>query len=155
MSRAGTTDSAVRVPIKASSPIDKRIINLYNERRDIPRRYHDVTETPPRDTADGEENDIDPTDMEGPPSARIGQRRNRGPQSQRIELIIDNVNGQSMVLSTTFMADTMEVPKKYNDCKQSGQWLRWKESMNKEISDLLAHDTWELVSMDQVPKSKN
>ena len=48
----------------------------------------------------------------------------------------------------------MITPETYEQANNSDQKVRWLESMKKEITDLLKHDTWELVSMEDIPQGR-
>ena len=46
------------------------------------------------------------------------------------------------------------IPSTFIEAMSSNLRLRWIAAMNKEISDLIKHETWELISIDDVPKDR-
>ena len=46
------------------------------------------------------------------------------------------------------------IPKDYNEAINSKVRLRWISAMEEEIKSLITHDTWELVSIDDVPRDR-
>ena len=77
------------------------------------------------------------------------------PTQPIITLVYDDVNGQAMeVAIDPNDLDSIPVPTNFKQARSSTQWLRWKESMDKEIKDLLIHDTWETMKRSKVPSGR-
>lgn len=70
------------------------------------------------------------------------------------DVILEDVNHYLLSISPDDMISAVPTPNSYDEAMRSKLAHRWKESMNKEITDLLAHDTWELVKRNSVPKSR-
>ena len=51
------------------------------------------------------------------------------------------------------MMTPLLTPNTYEDAIRSRYASRWRESMDIEIKDLLKHDIWDLVPLNQVPKT--
>jgi len=68
-------------------------------------------------------------------------------------MLTDDVSKQEVAVHPEDILSDAGTPKDFRSAKSSRHWPRWQESMNKEISDLLKHDTWELVPRDKVPKT--
>ena len=45
-------------------------------------------------------------------------------------------------------------PRSFAEAMASALHYKWEQAMDKEIADLLAHDTWELVRRDSLPKGR-
>lgn len=45
-------------------------------------------------------------------------------------------------------------PKSFNEAMSSHLAYKWQQAMDKEIADLLGHETWELVRRDSIPKGR-
>ena len=70
-----------------------------------------------------------------------------------VSIAMEDVNNQVMqVLPEDIMADC-PTPNTYQQAIDSRQAERWKESMSKEITDLMKNETWELVRRSKIPKS--
>ena len=69
-------------------------------------------------------------------------------------VIIDDVINRSYSINLDQTFSDVPIPKTYNDAVTSRLRERWIASMEKEISDLMKHDTWELVSIDDVPSDR-
>ena len=52
------------------------------------------------------------------------------------------------------MATDIPIPKNYKEAMSSHLHQRWVAAMTKEITDLIKHDTWELISIDEVPRDR-
>ena len=69
-----------------------------------------------------------------------------------MEIILDDVNGQAMTISDNMINGDITIPENYKEAIESRYGKRWKESMLKEITDLMKNDTWKEINMDDVPK---
>ena len=86
---------------------------------------------------------------------QIPHELNFPPTQPMITLVYDDVNGQAMeVAIDPNDLDSIPVPTNFKQARSSTQWLRWKESMDKEIKDLLIHDTWETMKRSKVPSGR-
>ena len=86
----------------------------------------------------------------GPPPPRA--TRNLNPNYANV--IIDDVTNSSFAIKVDDAMSTIPVPKTYDEAIGSALRERWIASMEKEISTLIAHDTWELVSIDDIPRDR-
>ena len=124
----------------------------YDEERDAPSGE--------RGSDDDEDNDtinIPPQDQR---ETRVGtygpnpQRTTRNTNPNYAEIVIDDVNMQALSINPDEKLSDIHVPDTYEQATSSRFRDRWIESMTKEITDLVKHDTWELVSIDSVPKGR-
>ena len=67
--------------------------------------------------------------------------------------IYDDVS-QSYVRVCLADGSRLPIPNGFEEAVDSSDSERWWESMHKEITDLLRHDTWELVSRSTIPKGR-
>ena len=146
----------------------KRPQMLYREPRD---RRPPVPALPPvlrdRGRDDGDRADDDPTDDDsgardhdderptrvgtyGPPPPRA----TRNPNPNYANVIIDDVMNKSFAIKIGDASSDIPIPQSYDEAMASHLRARWIESMVKEISSLIKHDTWELVSIDDVPRDR-
>ena len=86
----------------------------------------------------------------GPPPPRA--TRNLNPNYANV--IIDDVTNTSFAIKVDDALSDIPVPKTYDDAMTSALRDRWVASMEKEISTLITHDTWELVSIDEIPRDR-
>ena len=86
----------------------------------------------------------------GPPPPRA--TRNLNPEYTNV--IIDDVTDRSYALKIDNALSDVPIPKDYKEAVSSQLKDRWIASMVKEITDLIKHDTWELVSIDDVPSNR-
>ena len=68
--------------------------------------------------------------------------------------ILEDVNHYLLSINPDEIVADIPTPNSYEQAIKSKLSYRWKESINKEITDLLKHDTWELVKRSDVPKSR-
>ena len=90
---------------------------------------------------------------------RVGTYGRNPPRAGRdnpnyAEIIIEDVNNQSFEIDINDKLGDLITPESYEQASNSDQKIRWLESMKKEITDLLKHKTWELVSIDDIPKGR-
>ena len=115
-------------------------------------RTDDMHATVDSDSDDNEMTDDRPT--------RVGTygkpppRTTRNPNPGYVNVIIDDVHSSSYAIKIEDTMSDVPVPKTYEEAEASHLRERWMVAMEKEISDLIKHDTWELVSLDQVPKDR-
>ena len=86
----------------------------------------------------------------GPPPPRA--TRNLNPNYANV--IIDDVTNTSFAIKVDDALSDIPVPKTYDEAMASALRDRWVASMEKEISTLITHDTWELVSIDEIPRDR-
>ena len=67
-------------------------------------------------------------------------------------VILDDVTHSSFAIKIDDTISDIPIPKTYNEAVTSELRERWIASMEKEISALIKHDTWELVSIDDYHK---
>ena len=83
-----------------------------------------------------------------------GQKRaTRGTPNYVYRVILDDVTDQAMEISTDVELSDIKVPKTFEEADSSIHQKHWRESMVKEITDLLKHDTWKLVKRSVAQKS--
>ena len=63
-----------------------------------------------------------------------------------IHVIVEDVDGQDFVLNVDSVLGHVETPLSYEAAVKGRLGAKWRESMEKEIRDLLANRTWEYVS---------
>ena len=104
------------------------------------------------DTSDAPNNDDRPTRVGtyGPPPPRT----TRNPNPEYVNVILDDVCHGSYSIKLDKTQSDIPTPQSYNEAMSSNLRLRWIQAMNKEITDLIKHDTWELVSIDDVPNDR-
>ena len=102
---------------------------------------------------DPEPSDTRPTRVGtyGPPPPRA--TRNPHPHYTR-NVIIDDVNHHSFNIHVDSSMSDIPVPNSYKEAVASNLRLRWLAAMEAEIKSLIKHDTWELVSIDDVPHDR-
>ena len=106
---------------------------------------------------DGSDNDVPPRDQR---ETRVGtygpnpDRVTRNTNPNYAEIVFDDVNMQAFSINPHEKMSDIITPDKYEQAIAGRFKERWIESMTKEIQDLLKHNTWELVSIDEVPKGK-
>lgn len=142
---------------------------LYKEPRDrrpappaLPRPPPPPTANDPRDRGsdDDSSDHEDPTPHDSERPTRVGTygppppRRTRNPNPEYTNIIIDDVTNRSYSIKIDETLSDIPTPKTYDDAVNSPLRERWIASMEKEISDLIKHDTWELVSIDDVPEKR-
>ena len=86
----------------------------------------------------------------GPPPPRT----TRNPNPAYVNIIVDDVLNQSYAIKLDEITSDIPIPKTYNEAINSALHKRWIVSMEKEISDLVKHNTWEFVSIDDVPHNR-
>ena len=69
-------------------------------------------------------------------------------------MIIDDVCNHSHSIKLDDLQTDIPIPQSFAEAMSSNLRLRWIAAMNKEITDLMKHDTWELMSIDDVPKNR-
>ena len=106
------------------------------------------------DHADDEHDDSDsrPTRVGtyGPPPPRA----TRNPNPGYANVVIDDVLNTSFAVKVDDALSDISIPKTYNEAVNSKLRERWIASMEKEIKALIQHDTWELVSIDDIPSDR-
>ena len=86
----------------------------------------------------------------GPPPPRA----TRNPNPEYVNVIVDDVMNKSFSIKIDNIQTDIPIPSNYNEAINSQLRERWIASMTKEIQDLIKHDTWELVSVDEVPPNR-
>ena len=86
----------------------------------------------------------------GPPPPRA----TRNPNPGYVNVIIDDVSNRSYAINLDSTLSEIPIPKGYTQAVASPLRDRWIASMTKEITDLIKHDTWELVCIDDVPSNR-
>ena len=69
-------------------------------------------------------------------------------------LLLEDVNNQALAVRTEDLLTDITTPNNYREAKNSKHYLRWQDSMNKEIEDLNKHGTWTVMERDDVPKGR-
>ena len=146
----------------------KRPQMLYKEPRD--QRQPAPPALPPTrdrgsnddDRADDDDDDNgvhDPRDHDDRPT-RVGTygppppRATRNPNPNYANVIIDDVMNHSFAIKIGDASSDIPIPKSYDEAVASHLRPRWIAAMEKEIASLIKHDTWELVSIDEVPRDR-
>ena len=78
------------------------------------------------------------------------QRTSRG-NPNYIHIVVEDVDGQDFVLNVDSVMGHVDTPSSYTEAIKGRLGTKWRVSMEKEITDLLANQTWELVSASKVP----
>ena len=75
---------------------------------------------------------------------------------QTVELLmrLDDVCEQLLAVRTEDLLTNITTPNTYEEAIKSRYKERWCESMNKEINDLLKHDTWTVINREDVPEKR-
>ena len=60
-------------------------------------------------------------------------------------MYLDDVSSDLLAVRHDDTLSDVLTPSTYDEAIRSRHALRWRESMDIEIKDLLKHDTWELV----------
>ena len=95
--------------------------------------------------------EIRPTRDLGPNPPRYPNRPS--PNYVELAMYMDDVSNDLLAIRHDDTLSDIQTPSTYEEAMRSRHAMRWRESMNVEIQDLLKHDTWELVSRSKVPKS--
>ena len=140
---------------------------LYKEPRDsrpvppaLPTAPPDHVAHPRDRGSSSDSHDSDSSDHEDQRPTRVGTygpvppRATRNPNPEYTNVIIDDVINQSYSINVDQTFSTLPIPKSYTEAMASNLRDRWVASMEREISDLIKHDTWELVSIDDVPTDR-
>ena len=83
-------------------------------------------------------------------STRHQHRRN----DADLVVMLDDVSKQLMAVRTEDLLTDIVTPNSYSQAMKSKEKERWIESMNKEHTDLLKHDTWEAIPRNKVPANR-
>ena len=86
----------------------------------------------------------------GPPPPRA----TRNPNPNYVNVILDDVMNKSFSIKIGDVSSDIPIPQSYDEAMASHLGPRWIEAMTKEISNLIKHDTWELISIDDVPRDR-
>jgi len=92
-----------------------------------------------------------PTRDLGPNPPRYPNRPS--PNYVELAMYIDDVTNDLLAIRHDDTLSDILTPSTYDEAINSRHALRWRESMDLEIKDLLKHDTWELVPRNQIPKT--
>ena len=115
---------------------------------------------PQRDRGSDDDDDSDRADESDDRPTRVGTfgppppRSSRNPKPAYVNMIIDDVGNRSFSIKLDEIQTDVPIPQSYTEAMSSTLRLRWIAAMEKEISDLIKHDTWELVSIDDVPNNR-
>ena len=69
-------------------------------------------------------------------------------------MLLEDVSNQGLAVRTEDVLTDIVTPSGYSDAKRSRLYPRWQESMNKEIEDLIKHNTWIVMKRSDVPKGR-
>jgi len=69
-------------------------------------------------------------------------------------MLLEDVSNQALAVRTEDLLTDIVTPNTYSEAKRSKNFPRWQESMNKEIEDLIKHDTWITMDRKDVPKNR-
>ena len=151
---------------KIPRPISSKPRRLYKEGAPARPPTRDFDQSSDRGSSDSDDrsneesesdNEIDPRDRRETRVGTYGKpppRSTRNPKPNYHEIIIDDVNQQSMTININDKLGDFVTPETYKQAMESRQRERWLESMTKEITELSKSETWELVSLDCVPKGR-
>ena len=126
-------------------------------------RYDEERDDPSGERGSDDDDDDDNRDMTNPiplqdqRETRVGtygpnpQRATRNTNPNYAEIVLDDVNFQALTISPDEKLSDIPIPNTFEQATASRFKDRWIESMTKEITDLVKHGTWELVSIDSVP----
>ena len=92
-----------------------------------------------------------PTRDLGPNPPRYPNRPS--PNYVELAMHLDDVSSDLLAVRHDDTLSDLLTPNTYEDAIRSRYASRWRESMDIEIKDLLKHDTWDLVPLNQVPKT--
>ena len=84
----------------------------------------------------------------------VPHRATRNPNPAYVNVIIDDVTHKAYMIQVDKSMSPIPVPQSYNEAIASNLKDRWIASMELEIGALMKHDTWELVSIDDVPHNR-
>ena len=169
-----TPEGVVNKPRKIKPLRD--IERTYREPRDHEPRdnvtmdNHDDTndETNNHETVDGQPRcsttrctkprhpDSEPHSFEEVPTRDQGHSHRLRHPDQTAELLmrLDDVCEQLLAVRTEDLLTNITTPNTYDEAMRSRYNERWRESMNKEITDLIKHDTWTMINRKDVPKNR-
>ena len=82
------------------------------------------------------------------------RRSTRNQNPNYIELIVEDVDGQALTLTSDTILGEIPTPSTYIEAIKSRLGKRWRESMEKEITDLMKNGTWEEVDIASVPRGR-
>ena len=71
-----------------------------------------------------------------------------------MNVVIDDVTNKTYAVKVDNSMSEIPVPRSYTEAVASPLRERWIASMEKEISALIQHDTWEIISIDEVPRDR-
>jgi len=151
----------------------KRPVTLYREPRDRRSRTLTDPEAQPRDRGSDEDigddrADSDDNDEYRPAHAgTLPARRHITPRSTRnsnpdytidthyrVDVVIDDVMHKTYSINVDRSMSDVPVPRTFDEAMKSKLRLRWIAAMEEELKSLINHETWELVSIDDVPKNR-
>ena len=69
-------------------------------------------------------------------------------------LLLEDVSNQALAVRTEDLLTDIITPNNYREAKESKHYLRWQDSMNREIEDLNKHGTWTVMDRSDVPKGR-
>jgi hypothetical protein len=76
------------------------------------------------------------------------------PDDADLMMLLEDVSMQSLAVRTEDLLTDIPTPNTYSDVLKSKYVDRWRDSMNKEITDLIKHDTWDLIDRKDLPKDR-
>ena len=115
-----------------------------------PTRVGTYTHNPPRETRNPNPNHSERAPL---PTVRL-RLRHPTPSPNYTSIVIEDVSQTTFDIDIDEKLGDLNVPKTYDEALKSRQKDRWVKSMTKEITDLMKHETWELVSIKDVPKGR-
>ena len=167
-----TPHGIVNIPRKVRPLRD--VEPMYREARDT---QHDSQRNPLPNHDLDEDDDGQPNDMCDHPNCTLPKHpdhiphsyetrptRDLGPNPPRypdrpspnyieLAMYLDDVSEDMLAIRHDDTLSDILTPSTYDEAIKSRHALRWRESMDIEIKDLLKHDTWELVPRNLVPKT--
>ena len=157
-----TPHGIVNIPSKIRPLRD--VEQTYREPRDNDTASHDESHNdnshPPKcdhpDCTLPKHGDDIPHSYEMRPTRDLGPNPPRYPNRPtpnyiELAMYLDDVSDDLLAIRHDDVLSDMHTPSTYEEAIRSRYALRWRESMDIEIQDLLRHDTWELVPRCKVP----
>ena len=84
----------------------------------------------------------------------VPPRITRNPNPAYINVVSDDVSRHAFKIDLDAIVNEIPTPNTYTEAINSRLKDRWIASMELEIKNLIKHDTWELVSIDDVPSDR-
>ena len=143
-------------PLQPDPPNRPHPSNHYDDNRDDEHNPNSAICPHPKCTK-GPHSPDEPHSFEDLPPRNRGRSPRLNPNllsDADLIMLLEDVSNQALAVRTEDLLTDIVTPNTYSEAKRSKNFPRWQESMNKEIEDLIKHDTWITMDRKDVPKNR-